>query len=244
MDDSNFGSSHTVLVFVVFGHQLGLLLLLTALHLKGRFRGILFVAACSDGNEQVYPLAFGIGHKENRESWTWFLRRVHKCIDCLTDCMFIFDQHKGIKKAMRIVYPDAPHGLCVFHLTMNLKNTFKREDVTGIFKRAYKIYRESEFNEEMSELMRMHPNAYNNLMTIGPARWSRAYSPVRRYFMMTSNIAECINSCLRHARQFPVTVLIEYICDLMQKWFHDRRTFSGLIAHTIDTMGNQVFNGT
>ncbi|KAK3219897.1 hypothetical protein Dsin_013867 [Dipteronia sinensis] len=54
-------------------------------HLKGRFRGILFVAACSDGNEQVYPLAFGIGHKENRESWTWFLRRVRKCIDCPTD---------------------------------------------------------------------------------------------------------------------------------------------------------------
>ncbi|KAK3189275.1 hypothetical protein Dsin_028836 [Dipteronia sinensis] len=109
---------------------------------------------------------------------------------------------------------------------MNLKNTFKREDVTGIFKRAYKIYRESEFNEEMSELMRVHPNAYNDLMTIGPARWSRAYSPVRRYFMTTSNIAECINSCLRHARQFPVTVLIEYICDMMQKWFHDRRTFA------------------
>ncbi|KAK3225120.1 hypothetical protein Dsin_004982 [Dipteronia sinensis] len=139
-------------------------------HLKGRFHGILFVAACSDGNEQVYPLAFGIGHKENRESWTWFLRRFRKCIDCPTDCMFISDQHKGIKKVMRIVYLDAPHGLCVFHLTMNLKNTFKREDVTGIFKRAYKIYRESEFNEEMSELMRVHPNAYNDLMRIGPAR--------------------------------------------------------------------------
>ncbi|KAK3222210.1 hypothetical protein Dsin_009235 [Dipteronia sinensis] len=77
-------------------------------HLKGRFNG----------------------HKENRESWTCFLRHVRKCIDCPTECMFISDQHKGIKKAMRIVYPDAPHGLCVFHLTMNLKNTFKREDVT------------------------------------------------------------------------------------------------------------------
>ncbi|KAK3227208.1 hypothetical protein Dsin_007070 [Dipteronia sinensis] len=137
-------------------------------HLKGRFRGILFVAACLDGNEQVYPLAFGIVHKENRKSWTWFLRRVRKCIDCPTNCMFISDQHKGIKKAMRIVYPDAPHSLCVFHLNMNLKNTFKRKDVTGIFKCAYKIYRESEFNEEMSELMRVHPNAYNDLITIGP----------------------------------------------------------------------------
>ncbi|KAK3225121.1 hypothetical protein Dsin_004983 [Dipteronia sinensis] len=44
--------------------------------------------------------------------------------------------------------------------------------------------------------------------------------------MMTSNVTECINSCLRHARQFLVTVLIEYIRDMMQKWFYDRRTFA------------------
>ncbi|KAK2646319.1 hypothetical protein Ddye_021514 [Dipteronia dyeriana] len=93
---------------------------------------------------------FSYGHKENKESWTSFLKHVHKCIDCPTDCMFISDQHKGIKKAMRIFYPNAPHGLCVFHMTMNIKNTFKREYVTSIFKRAYKIYEESEFNEEIS----------------------------------------------------------------------------------------------
>ncbi|KAK3184737.1 hypothetical protein Dsin_032023 [Dipteronia sinensis] len=145
-------------------------------YLKGRFHGILFVAVCSFGNEQVYPLAFGIGHKENKKSWTWFLRCVRKFINCLTDCMFISDQHKGIKKTMRIVYPDAPHDLCVFHMTMNIKNTFKREDVTGIFKRAYKINRESKFNEEMNELMRVHSKAYDDLMTIGPTRWSPAYS--------------------------------------------------------------------
>ncbi|KAK3225250.1 hypothetical protein Dsin_005112 [Dipteronia sinensis] len=147
------------------------------------------------------------------------------------NCSFIvhvrkIHEHKGIKKVMRIVYPDAPHGLCVFHMTMNLKNTFKREDATCIFKRAYQIYRESEFNEEMSELMQVHQKAYDDLMTIGPSRWSHAYSHVRRYFMITSNIAECINSCLQHARQFPITVLIEYIRDMMQKWFHDQRTFA------------------
>ncbi|KAK3205602.1 hypothetical protein Dsin_019648 [Dipteronia sinensis] len=85
---------------------------------------------------------------------------------------------------------------------MNLKITFKREDVTGIFKCAYKIYRESDFNEEMSELIRVHPNAYNDFMAIEPARWSCAYSP------------------------FPVTILIEYIRDMIQKLFHDRRTFT------------------
>ncbi|KAK3204915.1 hypothetical protein Dsin_018961 [Dipteronia sinensis] len=39
-------------------------------YLKGRLRGILFVAVCKDANEQMYPLAFGIGQKESRKSWS------------------------------------------------------------------------------------------------------------------------------------------------------------------------------
>ncbi|KAK2637571.1 hypothetical protein Ddye_032363 [Dipteronia dyeriana] len=99
-----------------------------------------------------YPLAFGIGQKESRKSWSWFLKQLRNCIGCLEDCMFISDQHKGIAKAMEIVYPNAPYGLCGFHMVMNIKNRFKREDVTGIFKHAFKCYKESEFIDEMNQL--------------------------------------------------------------------------------------------
>ncbi|KAK2637570.1 hypothetical protein Ddye_032362 [Dipteronia dyeriana] len=58
-------------------------------------------------------------------------------------------------------------------------------------------------------------------MKIGKEKWSRAYSPVRRYAMLTSIIKECLNSCLRHAFQLHVTVLIEFIWDMMQKWLYD-----------------------
>ncbi|KAK2647961.1 hypothetical protein Ddye_015450 [Dipteronia dyeriana] len=34
-------------------------------HLKGRFVGIMFVATARDGNEQVYPIAFGYGHPKS-----------------------------------------------------------------------------------------------------------------------------------------------------------------------------------
>ena len=39
-------------------------------HLKGKFRDILFVTAAKDGNEQIYPIAFGVGNKENDRSWS------------------------------------------------------------------------------------------------------------------------------------------------------------------------------
>ncbi|KAL6567832.1 hypothetical protein OROGR_001500 [Orobanche gracilis] len=45
-------------------------------HLKGRNNGILFVAVTKDGNEQIFPLAYGIGPIENDASWTWFLSRL------------------------------------------------------------------------------------------------------------------------------------------------------------------------
>ncbi|KAK2659253.1 hypothetical protein Ddye_005786 [Dipteronia dyeriana] len=47
-------------------------------HLKGSYKGVIFVAACKDGNNKIFPLAFGIGDKENEESWTWFLTELHK----------------------------------------------------------------------------------------------------------------------------------------------------------------------
>ncbi|KAK3182720.1 hypothetical protein Dsin_030006 [Dipteronia sinensis] len=38
-------------------------------HLKGRFEGTMFVATAQDGNEHVYPIAFGYGDSENNLSW-------------------------------------------------------------------------------------------------------------------------------------------------------------------------------
>ncbi|KAK3193437.1 hypothetical protein Dsin_024747 [Dipteronia sinensis] len=37
-------------------------------HLKGRFGGTMFVATAQDGNEHVYPIAFGYGDSENNLS--------------------------------------------------------------------------------------------------------------------------------------------------------------------------------
>jgi hypothetical protein len=41
--------------------------------LKGPFKGQLLAAVGQDGNNNMYPIAFGVVEAENRESWTWFL---------------------------------------------------------------------------------------------------------------------------------------------------------------------------
>ena len=38
-------------------------------HLKGIYRGSIFVAICLNGNNQLYPLPIGIMDSENNDAW-------------------------------------------------------------------------------------------------------------------------------------------------------------------------------
>ncbi|XP_017970397.1 PREDICTED: uncharacterized protein LOC108660656 [Theobroma cacao] len=200
-----------------FSAIMRLVVAIDTIHLKGRFKGILFVVVCKDANEQIYPVAFGIGHVEDKESWSWFFNQLRRAIGCPKNAMFIFDQDLGIKNAVEKLYKDAYHGLCNYHLGKNVKNRFKRKDVTVIFTLATKCYRLADFNKHMNKLTQLCKPTYDSLMRLGLERWAHARSPVRQYKLMTSNIAECINSCLRHARKMPITVLIECIKGMFQR---------------------------
>ncbi|EOY20058.1 Uncharacterized protein TCM_045457 [Theobroma cacao] len=81
----------------------------------GKFKSVLFVAVCKDANECIYPVAFGIGHVEEEDSRTWFLRKLHDAVGCPENTMFISDQHLDIKKIIQNVYPEAHHSLCGYH---------------------------------------------------------------------------------------------------------------------------------
>ena len=85
------------------------------------------------------------------------------------------------------------------------------------------MYHTDEFTELIEELSIVKPKAYEKLMDDDVRKWSRAYCPVRQYDLMTINIAESMNSTLRHACKLPITPLIEFIHAMLQKWFHDKR---------------------
>ncbi|KAK3198580.1 hypothetical protein Dsin_021995 [Dipteronia sinensis] len=71
-----------------------------ATHLKGKFGGVMFIAACQDANNQVFPLAYGWGDVECEDSWTWFLKELKKAIGCPMNCIIISDRSPAIKVAM------------------------------------------------------------------------------------------------------------------------------------------------
>lgn len=190
-------------------------------HLKGKYKGVMFVAATKDGNEQIVPLAFGIGDKENDLSWTWFLRQLRKTFGCPPNLLIVSDQHKNIKNAMEVVYPGIPHGICAYHLQKNITGHGKH--IVAIFQKAANSYRTQDLENHMKDILVASKTAHKKLVDADVTRWSRSYCSVRRYFFLTSNAAECLNGRLCWARILPICTLLECVRTIIGHWFTERR---------------------
>ena len=57
---------------------------------------------------------------------------------------------------------------------------------------------------------------------------------------MTTNVAECIKSCLKFARQLPLMTLAEFIQNMLQKWFHDRHANAQSMRHRLTDTAHLV----
>ncbi|KAK0571469.1 hypothetical protein LWI29_016537 [Acer saccharum] len=177
-----------------------------------------------DGNEMIYPLAFRFANSECSKSWTWFLKQLHDVILHPELVLIVSDRHTGISNGMRAIFPNSAHVLCAYHLANNLKqHCRKRGDMIYHYYRAAYAYRVEKFDRVMAELKSIHPKVYDELVEVGMQKFSCVHSPRKRYHMMTTNIAESMNSCLLAIRKLPITSIAEFIRDLLQRWFHDRR---------------------
>ncbi|XP_022041232.1 uncharacterized protein LOC110943808 [Helianthus annuus] len=74
--------------------------IIDAAHLKGEFKGTLFLAVGMDGNNQILPISYGIGKSEDGESWTWFLSKLKECIGEIPEMAIISDRANSIHLAL------------------------------------------------------------------------------------------------------------------------------------------------
>ena len=132
--------------------------------------------------------------------------------------MIISDSHKNIKKVIKKVFPLASHDLCRFHMKQNVTTKFRKDKkVIAMFELTSRVYRMYDFDHQMEELDKINSDAYDYLIDTDIHKWACAHSPVRRYHMMTTNIAESMNSLLRFARKLPICTLVDFLRSQMQK---------------------------
>ncbi|KAL4028716.1 hypothetical protein IC575_011926 [Cucumis melo] len=191
--------------------------------LKNKYWGQLIVAVCLDGNNQIYPLAFGVVDRETDDSIQWFLEKLKGAIGEVPNLGFVTDRKTCFSKGISSIFPSAFHGLCIQHLSQNLHDRYKNDTVATLFYNASRTYHESTFVEAWRHLLAFPNGSGKYLNDVGIARWSRVHCPGRRYNMMTTNITESMNSILKEPRDLPIASFLENVRVLLQCWFWERR---------------------
>ncbi|XP_024033542.1 uncharacterized protein LOC112095668 [Citrus clementina] len=206
-------------------------------HLKGLYRGSMFVATCLDGNNQLYPLAIGIMHSENNDAWEWFMMKLHGVIGDRPELVIISDRCTTIRRAVLKVFHNATHGVCFYHVKGNIKSQFRMskalwDEFEPAFNNAAKTYAHEEFKRQLEGLWMIHSGAADYLENnVGTCNWAMSQFEGRRYNILTTNIAESVNAFMREPRKFPVTHLVDHFRKTLQQWFYDRK----IVAESMTT---------
>ncbi|XP_062113867.1 uncharacterized protein LOC133824870 [Humulus lupulus] len=191
--------------------------------LKTKCGGTLYAACVKDGNNRIFPLAFGIGDSENDNAWIWVFRRLKEAIGDRKDLCIVSDKHKSIKNEIEQAYLGLYHGVCLYHLRKNLRTKFRGLHVHGIFEIASKAYSAQEYHSAMAEFQNINSKMTAYFLQAKPERWARPFFPTKMYDILTSNIVESINATIVHARELSITSLIEVVREMLQRWFSIRK---------------------
>ncbi|XP_015160483.1 uncharacterized protein [Solanum tuberosum] len=131
--------------------------------------------------------------------------------------------HPSIRKMVSTIYPASHYGCCMRHLGENIRNNFHNSKVVTHFYKAAKAYDRCEFNDHFNQIRDLVPKAAETLERIGFHTWRRAFYPGNRYYIMTSNIAESVNSMFDVEREFAIVALFDEINRRFAFLFHQRR---------------------
>lgn len=92
-------------------------------HLKGVQKGQLLAVVGVDGNNGMYPIAYAMVEKENKDSWMWFLEFLMADLEIYSNNHYAFmsNKQKGLEQTIATLFPQAEHRHCVMHLHINFK---------------------------------------------------------------------------------------------------------------------------
>nr|GEZ85552.1 hypothetical protein [Tanacetum cinerariifolium] len=103
------------------------LIVIDGAHRKGEFFGTMYLAVAIDFNNQISPLAYGVGKSKTFRSWDWFLRKLKECIiGKQNNLTIISDGAVSIASAINNVFSNPFNGRCCRHLLMNLREKCPR----------------------------------------------------------------------------------------------------------------------
>ena len=213
-----------------------------AAHLWSEFKGMLYVASVLSGGDDIYPIGFMIASgNEDRKTWTKMLRLLKEACPVICEqgfgtfnvqedlnthhrskFLFISDRDKGLKPALKEVFPDHTEMCCAKHIEANVTTKFGRRCGKLVMAMA-KTYSVRYFDTLLEQMRTLKPSAASyieNLTDRGilwsNSQWNNANEPLPpRFGIVTSNTAESVNSMFNSARDLPWMEALEVIIHVM-----------------------------
>lgn len=234
-DDSSFHRLFVSFHASISGFQQGCrpLLFLDTTPLNSKYQGTLLAAVAADGNDGIFPLAFGVVDAETEDNWHWFLQELKSAVPMSQPITFVADFQNGLKKSLAEVFTDCFHSYCLRHLAeklnRDLKGQFSHEArrfmVNDFYTAAYAPKFEG-FQSSIESIKGISPEAYNWVTQSEPEHWANTYFAGARYNHMQSNFGQEFYSWVSEAHELPITQMIDVLRGKMMESIYTRRVES------------------
>ncbi|CAE5975476.1 unnamed protein product [Arabidopsis arenosa] len=112
-------------------------------------------------------------------------------------------------------------------------NKFKYAFLAFVMKDAAYAYTRFDFEQLFHELSLADNKMAHYLWDLDVKKWSRACAPANRYNIMTSNLAESLNSLLKESREYPIVCLFDTIRSTLTRWFNERHEKGTRNRHSV-----------
>ncbi|KAG7350640.1 MULE transposase domain containing protein [Nitzschia inconspicua] len=180
------------------------------------WKGTLYVATVKSAGDDLYPVAFGITvDGEDFQGWLWFLQHLKASAPNLIaehfrrECSyklftFMSDRCKGLKTALRNVFPANHNCYCAVHIRRNVESNHGKKYASMVTALS-ETTSLPEKRALLTQLQQKSPGAYKYVTDINAKRWmdsawleDETLPP--RYGFWNSNISESANNMFQDAR--------------------------------------------
>uniref|UniRef100_A0ACD5VMN3 Uncharacterized protein n=1 Tax=Avena sativa TaxID=4498 RepID=A0ACD5VMN3_AVESA len=186
-------------------------------------------ATARDGNNNLFPLAFGVVGTEDKASWAWFLNQLKYALGGTAgqfgSYTFMSDRQKGLLAAVHLVFPDSCHRYCLRHIYANFMSAgHKSGDLKKLIDRAAYAFDKYDFDVAMEEMNKEDKEAWEWMCKIPPRHWARhALDTNCKTDLVVNNISEVFNSYILKVRDKPIVTMIESIRTKIMPRFATKR---------------------